>query len=114
MTVKADSKGRLTGATPGEAYRKTLLPDGTIQYRPIKPAKYDQIREVEFSDFTAFFGVPPREVVAKDIQVVEILEKDFLNFGMYVETFIETTPGERVFTSTGMAKKRTLIKIRKS
>lgn len=34
MTVRSDSKGRLTGAIPGVEYTKKTHPDGRIEYIP--------------------------------------------------------------------------------
>lgn len=116
MTVKADSKGRLTGAQPETRYLKRIDPDGTITYVPEVPNEFDEIRDVTAKQFEEFFGVNPNYTVAEDIQVFEkVTEKGFNPSGLVFQRFAINEEGERVYTEDGHNAKRlrTLIRIRK-
>lgn len=72
MTVKADSKGRLTGAQPDTRYTRNEHPDGRIEYVPETPTTFDDVIDVTEEEFESLFQVNPRYVAAKDIQVQRI------------------------------------------
>lgn len=72
MTVKADSKGRLTGAQPETRYTRKEQPDGTIEYVPEIPTTFDDVIDVTEDEFEGFFGVNPHFVTTEDIKVSRI------------------------------------------
>lgn len=116
MTVKADSKGRLTGAQPETRYLQRTDPDGTITYVPEVPKEFDEIRDVTAKQFEEFFGVSPSYAVAEDIQVFDkVREEGFSHFGLVLQRFAINEEGGRVFPQDGYSAKRlrTLIRIRK-
>lgn len=69
-TVKADAKGRITGATPEEEYTMHSDGEGGFYVRPKIPRTFDIGKEVSYEQFTEFFGCPPSEVNVEGFQIV--------------------------------------------
>lgn len=94
MTVKADSKGRLTGADPGEQYNRHISADGTITYTPSVVRKFEEARIVTEEEFEQFFGVPVGQVKAEDIQVIKLPNLgNFHHHGFVMEVFATDEEG---------------------
>lgn len=74
-TVRADSKGRVTGATPGEEYKIHNDGQGGFYMTPKEPYVYEAEREVSYEQFVAFFGCTPGEMSVDGLQVVEKAHK---------------------------------------
>lgn len=112
--VKADNKGRLTGAKALKSYEKRTQPDGTITYTPTVPEQFDGVRDVTVSDFEAFFGVSPEWVPAEDaIDTQRISEPGFLPTGLVLTRFVEGEAGQRMHTGTEFKREHVLIRIKK-
>lgn len=76
-SLKADSKGRIVGFTPGAEYHVSQAPDGSIEATPVIPEEFDDVREISESDLKQVFGVTPSEIAID-----------------YTETFTLSNPGE--------------------
>lgn len=116
MSVKADSKGRLTGAQPGERYIRKDAPDGSITYSPMTPKQYDSRREVSWEQFTEFFGVEPSQVSADGIQLVQHNKtpEGHIPTGFLLTCFVLDEAGKRKYTAEGtVLKTQTLMFIGK-
>lgn len=112
MTVKADSKGRLTGAIPETRYTRKNHPDGRVEYIPEMPNEFDAVRDVTQEQFEAFFGFNP-EVVSRDSVQVEWVKSygKWIPNGIAFEVFKVTESGERVVEESEVQKDRVLIRI---
>lgn len=113
MTVKADSKGRLTGAQPETRYLKRTDPDGTITYVPEVPRNVTNCQDVTTKQFKDFFGVSPDTVAADSIRTTYLSDKGFLPHGIFFEWFATDGSGHRVYETGEAIRGRTLIRIRK-
>lgn len=113
--VKADSKGRLTGAQPETQYVKREAADGTIIYEPVAPKVFDVYRDVTFDQFEEFFGVSPSDVRAQDVKVHYLYDNgDYLHNSLVVKTFIRNEDGSKVRDEhNNLAEQRVLIRIKK-
>lgn len=114
MSVRADSKGRLTGAIPGGRYVKKTSPDGTITFSPAPITEFDDTREVTESQFEEFFGVRPGEVPENQGIVTYrtgVLDPGYLPVGIVVTQFVTDSDGSRRIVGGVPEKKRTLIRI---
>lgn len=112
MTVKADSKGRLTGAQPETRYTRKEHPDGRIEYVPEVPNKFDEIRSITNKQFTEFFGDEPGKVLKDGIELVEFSAgEDYLPTGIMLTRFITTETGARVYQGGQSLKERVFIRI---
>ena len=76
--VKADIKGRVTGATPGKSYRRGETKDGVITYTPVIPVTFDEVRDVSQEQFEVFFGCLPVQVYAADNEMIVPLQGEYV------------------------------------
>lgn len=115
MTVKADSKGRLTGATPGEEYEKRESSNGTISYVPKVPKEFHTNREVTWDEFTEFFGVAPDKVVEDGVQVVRTgtQREGYIPSRIMVTEFVTDANNSRMLSAGEVMKRDTVIYIKK-
>lgn len=114
MTVKADSKGRLTGAQPETRYTRKEHPDGRIEYVPEVPTEFDEIIDVTEGQFEDFFGVSPHFVTADDgIRVARVRKDGYLPHGLTVARFRVGGDGKRVIPGERFARLNTLIRIKR-
>lgn len=115
MRVKADSKGRLTGAKALKSYEKTTQPDGTLTYVPTVPEKFDEIRDVTASEFERFFGTPPDHVPADTaIETQRVnMGADFLPTGLVLTRFVFDEDGNRKVQGNEIVRETVLIRIKK-
>lgn len=113
MTVKADSKGRLTGAIPGEEYHRKADATGRVVYTPITPRNVIETREVTIEEFEKFFGYKPGVIAADGLHTYQVNTPGYLPHGILAEVFEEPEPGVRVFEDGVSKRKNVLIKIRK-
>lgn len=113
--VKADNKGRLTGAKALKSYEKNTQPDGTITYVPTVPEDFDEIRDVAASEFDRFFGTPPDRVSADTgIETQRIdMGTDFLPTGLVLTRFVFDADGNRIYRNGQAVKETVLIRIKK-
>lgn len=113
MTVKADSKGRLTGAQPETRYTRKEHPDGRIEYIPEVPKEFDAVRDVTQDQFKAFFGFPPTEI-SRDSMRVEWVQSGgkWIPNGIAFEV-IRFKDGKRVIEGDSIAKDSVLIRVEK-
>lgn len=114
MIVKADSKGRLTGAQPETKYLRREAADGTITYVPEVPKEFDTDRGVSWEEFESFFGVPPSQVAQDGITAVSLLtpREGFLNNGILVRAFVTAADGSRLASGGEVQAKDLLIRIK--
>ena len=75
--VKADNKGRLTGAKGGETYTRRVTKDGVITYTPVTPVTFDEVRDVTQKQFEVFFGCLPVQVYAADNEMIVPLQGEY-------------------------------------
>lgn len=123
MTVKADSKGRLTGAQPGATYLRTELPGGTIAYVPADPGVMDsmrnpavqEVKDVSIEEAEAFFGAPMKSISAEPMEVyMGVAEKGYLNNGLVFQRFHLDESGKRSLEDGVRKKTSVLIRIKKA
>lgn len=98
-TVKADSKGRVTGLEAGETYVKDTDPDGTVRYKPQTPRTYDHVRDVTPSEFERFFGFPLEQVSVEGFQAVALLPRDkgIGPQGITFQVFAQDSDGSSIY-----------------
>lgn len=116
MSVRADSKGRLTGAIPGNRYVKKVDPEGVITFSPEIPREFDAVREVTESQFEEFFGVSPAEVPEHQGILMHRSSKPepgYLPVGLVVSRFALEEDGTRKIEGGIAVKERTLIRIKR-
>lgn len=122
MTVKADSKGRLTGATPGANYTRVTLSGGTVIYSPIDPVSLEgsknpsvqEITDVSYEDAVKFFGVPISAISAEPMEVYfGIQSEDHLANGFVFQKFTLDEEGNRVVEDGVRKKTSVLIRVEK-
>lgn len=118
MKVKADSKGRLTGAKALKSYEKTTQPDGTLTYVPTVPEQFDRIIDVTEEQFEAFFGQSVYATPAEDMIDTQRLRNisEHHPTGLVIRSFVLDDEGNRVRgAETGDAlRQSTLIRIKKA
>lgn len=116
MTVKSDSKGRVSIGRAGEEYHLSTDPTGRVALTPTKPREVTTIREVDQADFEEVFGIPVNLMVVDGIHTYQLnTEQDeFLPNGILVESFVSNGDGGRVIRAGEVLKEYTLIRIRKS
>lgn len=95
MSVKSDSKGRLTGADPSTRYVRNVAPDGTLTFVPEVPREFAETRDVSQEQFEQFFGVFPDGMrVANDIYIQRVTGDDsVLPHGLVFERFVANGMG---------------------
>lgn len=95
MSVKSDSKGRLTGADPSTRYIRSTAPDGVITFTPEVPREFEEVRDVTSESFEGFFGIAPDEMrVANDIYIQRITgDASVLPHGLVFERFVTNETG---------------------
>lgn len=112
--VKADSKGRVTGATPGAEYHYSSDRYGRIVLTPKTPQQADEERTVSRDEFENFFGAPIEHVRADGMHVVyQAEDPDCYAAALVLETFVLTPDGKRVMEGEGNLTNHHIIKIRK-
>ena len=114
--VKADNKGRLTGAQPSKKYEVREAPDGTITYTPAEPTEFDSTHDITSEQFEAVFGVTPDSFSADDdVMTVFLRDNDgkYLPRGLVVTYFVRDAAGNRVISGNHHVKQRKLIRILK-
>lgn len=100
--VKADSKGRITGASPGEEYIIWDDGMGSFTASPKKPRVFEDEREVSYDQFVQFFGVPPEQVNVEGLQTVRVAKSpDHYPYAIAFQKYRHTETGERVYTGPG-------------
>lgn len=119
MTVRSDSKGRLTGAKPEERYVRTESPDGTITYVPETPKRFDDIQDVTEEQFEQVFGVNPAYMSAEDMRVHNDVRTEgdtYYPNGFVITRFAIGDDGGRIFRdqSNNAVKLTTLVRIKKT
>lgn len=123
MTVKADSKGRLTGAEPEVNYHRNVLPGGTIVYTPSGPKSMDEIqnpavqevRDVSEEEAEKFFGVPMTGLAAQPIEIYSgVAAKGFVNHGLVFQRFDLDSSGDQVVEDGIRKKTSVLIRIKEA
>lgn len=113
MTVKADSKGRLTGAQPETRYTRKEHPDGRIEYVPEVPREFDAVRDVTQEQFKAFFGFRPNEICRDSLHVEWVKSSGkWIPNGIAFEAF-RYENGKRVIEGDSIAKDSVLIRVEK-
>lgn len=72
--VKADAKGRVTGADPNEKYKQEAFQDGTILLTPVKPylEEAECIGVINAYELFGAMGVDAMSVLLGDITVAEL------------------------------------------
>lgn len=116
MSVKSDSKGRLTGADPNARYVRNIADDGTITYVPEVPKTFDSEQEVSREEFETFFGMTVEEIVDGGIQAVRFprVEEGYFPSGLMVTRFVMNQVGGRVLTPRGDAvREKVFIRIKR-
>lgn len=116
MEVRADSKGRLTGAEPGETYRRQEDGNGTITFVPAVPKFFDTERSVSHELFEEFFGVPASAICRDSIRPAYYYEdtEGHLPSGLVAKKFVLTSDGKRVYDGQQEPMTETIfIKIRR-
>lgn len=94
MTVKADSKGRLTGAQPETRYSRTDHPDGSITYTPqTAPTKPPQdetyilvSKNPRNGNSQIILESPHVQSIERCVEIVESLERLAEPTQVWVET----------------------------
>lgn len=123
MTVKADSKGRLTGARPGASYLRTELPGGTIAYVPADPGTIagfknppvQEVKDVSIEEAEAFFGTPMKSISAEPMEVyMGVAEKGYLANGIVFQRFHLDENGKRAQEDGVLKKTSVLLRIKKA
>lgn len=119
--VKADSKGRLTGADPDRKYTRIQHRDGSITFRAENPNPEGDTHDVTEEQFTAFFKVSPWQASADEDLIVKPLSTAEMEGGKYLPTGIVVTyyafdnEGRRIYENGGNPEMRSLlIRIRRS
>ena len=116
--VKADSKGRLTGAKGGESYTQHVSKDGVITYVPAIPVVYDEVRDVTQEQFRTFWGCSPAEMAANSDMTVPLREgyasESVLPNGLVLEQFVFDEAGRKIpGANNEVLKRKVLIRILK-
>lgn len=116
MTVRSDSKGRVSIGPQGESYHKNVDPSGRIVLTPVVPRTVNNTREVTQEEFEKFFGVPAKSIRVDGVHTFRVTNDpgEYLPHGIIVETFILDESGERVVSDGELVSENTLIKIRKN
>lgn len=78
--VKADAKGRVTGADADEKYKQEAFPDGTILLTPVKPylEEAEYVGVVNAYELFGSMGVNAMTVLVEDITVAGLTSKQRL------------------------------------
>lgn len=98
--VKADTKGRVTGAEPEKSYVRKEARDGVLTYTPVIPFEFAEVRDVTNAKFEAFFGVPVGQVLADSNMAVPLRDKyadvKYYPHGLIFTRFSENRETEQV------------------
>lgn len=93
MTVKADSKGRLTGAQPETRYTRKNHPDGTLIFKPARnrPSEHENTIVVDTPSGRQRGVRITLEVRGQDFREVEQLVQKVAEVSGSKEVWVETT-----------------------
>ena len=116
--VKADPRGRVTGARKDQTYVKHTSPDGILTYTPVTPVKYSHIRDVTRAQIEAFFGERLENISSLDDTFIEspleYRRDDAYVFGLMFSTYVRDKNGTVIPNGRSeVLKEHTLIRILK-